>query len=199
MSDNKPSVPSNGETQGLKIKITLELSNLHAPGIVEFLRALPARGETAFIRGLIYQWMSKYQGSEDFSLRLLSVLNGPGGRWMYMLPNQVAQASAAVASTHRQTARKPPKTTGSTTHAAQPRDMRAIAEEPVAAAFPIVRASAELGNRASIPADASRATMTDVASRGSSTVASSQQPSATLATTSDSESEGELNPFVDFF
>ena len=199
MSENKPPVPSNGETQGLKVKITLELSNLHAPGIVEFLRALPARGETAFIRGLIYQWMLKYQSAEDFSLRLLAVLNGPGGRSMFVLPNQGPQPPAPIASAHRQAARKPPMTTGSTTPSAQPRGRRSKAEEALANAIPAPENSADLWNRASISADAAPVILTDGSPGATSTGASLEQPSTTSVTTSDSESEGELNPFVSFF
>jgi len=199
MSANKPPLSSNGETHALKVKITLELSNLHAPGIVEFLNTLPARGETAFIRGLIYQWMSRYQGAEDFSVRLLAVLNGPGGRSMFALPNQRARPPAPLASAHRQAARKPTTTTRSTTPSAQPRGRRSKAEEFVAIAIPVPQAAADLWNRAPIQADATTVNLTNGAPGATSTAASLDQPSTSSVTTSDSESEGELNPFVNFF
>ncbi|WP_148211105.1 hypothetical protein [Methylibium petroleiphilum] len=54
------------------------------PGVVEFFGRMPGRVESAFIRGLIYQWMLDNQDAPDFEERLARVVNGPGGRLLAM-------------------------------------------------------------------------------------------------------------------
>lgn len=61
-------------------KVTMMIYDDQAPGIIEFLDSLPARMETAFIRGLVYQWMLANGTAEEFDARVWGVLDGPGGR-----------------------------------------------------------------------------------------------------------------------
>lgn len=64
-------------------RIVMLIHDDQAPGIVEFLQGLPARSESAFIRGLIYQWMLGNASAEDADARVDAVLAGPGGRAVF--------------------------------------------------------------------------------------------------------------------
>lgn len=95
---NQPKTKPNADVPGVR-KITVEFLDQHAPGITQFLLNLPSRTETAFIRGLIYQWMLANVGTEDYQDRLMEVLDGPGGRAFFvtnalapMLPQQTMRA-----------------------------------------------------------------------------------------------------------
>ncbi|MBG6083184.1 hypothetical protein [Rubrivivax gelatinosus] len=60
--------------------ISLVLRDHQAPGLVDFLYSLPNRYESAFIRGLVYQWVLENQDAKDLAERIEAVVNGPGGR-----------------------------------------------------------------------------------------------------------------------
>lgn len=76
-SDHEAQAPNEGEK-----KVTLKLMDAHAPGLVAFLNSLPDRTESAFVRGLLYQWVLANRDEEDFEQRVMQVLDGPGGRTM---------------------------------------------------------------------------------------------------------------------
>ncbi len=87
-------------------KLTLDLYDNLAPGILAFLRGLPPRAETAFIRAVIYQWMLDHQGLEDYEERLLDVLNGPGGRPVFAIHGATSQSAPALKPALRKAPRK---------------------------------------------------------------------------------------------
>lgn len=65
-------------------RISLTLFEHQTPGVMEFFGRMPGRVESAFIRGLIYQWMLDNGDAPDFEERLARVVNGPGGRLLAM-------------------------------------------------------------------------------------------------------------------
>ena len=105
MSKDQRSNTVNAEQRRSR-KLTLDLYDGLAPGILDFLRGLPPRAETAFIRALIYQWMLEHQYAEDYDQRLLEVLNGPGGRALFVIPGQTTTSQLSLGQTFRPTPRQ---------------------------------------------------------------------------------------------
>jgi len=61
----------------------MKLLDDQTPGIVAFfgrIEQLAGRVGSAFIRGVVYQWILENQDEPDFEERLSAVLDGPGGR-----------------------------------------------------------------------------------------------------------------------
>lgn len=79
-------------------RISMVLQDYQAPGLVDFLYSLPERYESAFIRGLLFQWLQENQGPELHE-RIEEVVNGPGGRTVMTtagLHNRNDQAAPAA-------------------------------------------------------------------------------------------------------
>ena len=187
--------PAPGEGQASKVKVTLELFDAHAPGIVAFLRSLPTRGETAFIRGLIYQWMLDNLGAEDYAERLLAVLNGPGGRAMFSLPNHSSPLRAQTLSMPSKAPRR--RAAASTPTLAAPNSraavMRRMPDESPAPQVGLGRAAPPR-----MPEMSSSLRPAEPAVYRAAPIAVPHPPEADVSATP-VDPGGELNPFDDLF
>ena len=187
--------PANGGSQTLKVKVTLELFDSHAPGIIEFLRSLPARAETAFIRGLIYQWMLESLGTDDYPERLLAVLNGPGGRAMFSLPNYSAHPTKQVPSAP---SKMPRKRSGAGVRTTSAPIANAAALTHVPHAFPTSQDRPDQAIPSPVQGSGSRNPPAEPAASRAAPIAGPLAPESDMSNTP-VDPDVELNPFDELF